>query len=568
MKKFILPVLLFLMFIPFYVNAETCDTDKITISSITMENKSDNVEELEAATVSGKNINLNLFMSNVGDTIKYKITIKNDSNEDYLFDKNSFNIESDYINYSLESSNNSNIVKKKSSKTMYLNIQYRNEVPSELLESGSYNDNKNMKVILSTGDIIKNPKTGVHFYALFLIIILIVSTLLYMFLKKKKYVKYMILLIGTAIILPVSVYALCKCEIIVSSNITIGNEIPCHYNGNLIQGAEYVYGQYTYRYMQKREYVEVEPGSFGLGWVNSDQDGWAVILTDLDSTAPVTTNICRSINGKNVVNMHGLFSGSQAEAIDLSSFTNLHVTDMAEMFSWTAVKHLDLTHLDTSDVEKMSQMFQSAEAEELDISSFNTSKVTDMLGMFAQAKAITINVSGIDTSKVTDMSYMFQLSEALVLDLSDFNTSKVTNMTTMFANSKATTLNLSSFDTSNVTDFSFMFQSSNVTTLNLGNFNTSKATNMYRMFTYSKATTIDLSNFDTSNVTDTRSMFESSEATTLDLSSFNLSNVQQKEKMFRYCKATIGYARTQEDANILNNGTNKPVALNFVVKGN
>ena len=43
MKKFILPVLLFLMFIPFYVNAETCDTDKITISSITMENKSDNV---------------------------------------------------------------------------------------------------------------------------------------------------------------------------------------------------------------------------------------------------------------------------------------------------------------------------------------------------------------------------------------------------------------------------------------------------------------------------------------------------------------------------------------------
>ena len=38
--------------------------------------------------------------------------------------------------------------------------------------------------------------------------------------------------------------------------------------------------------------------------------------------------------------------------------------------------------------------------------------------------------------------------------------------------------------------------------------------------------------------------------------------------MFRYCKATIGYARTQEDANILNNGTSKPVALNFVVKGN
>jgi hypothetical protein len=34
MKKYILQILLFLMFIPFVVNAETCDTDKITIDNI------------------------------------------------------------------------------------------------------------------------------------------------------------------------------------------------------------------------------------------------------------------------------------------------------------------------------------------------------------------------------------------------------------------------------------------------------------------------------------------------------------------------------------------------------
>ena len=566
MKKFVLLFIMFVLFIPIYVNAETCDNDKITISSITIEEQIGNAIELNEAAVSGKNINLNLFMSDVGDTIKYKITIKNDSNEDYLFDKNSFNIESDYINYSLESSNNSTIVKKKSSKTMYLNIQYRNEVPSELLESGSYNDNKNMKVILSTGDIIKNPKTGVHFYALFLIIILIVSTLIIMLLKKRRFVKFMILIMVITVILPVSVYALCKCEISVSSNITISKDIPCHYNGDLVQGAEYVYGQYTYRYMQKREYVEVEPGTFGLGWVNSDQDGWGVVLTDLDSTAPVTTNICRSINGKNVVSMIGMFSGSQAESIDLSSFTNLHVIDMSLMFSSTDVKHLDLRFLDTSNVENMMHMFESTKAEELDISNFDTSKVKDMSGMFAQTRATSINVSEIDTSKVTDMSYMFSYSEALALDLSSFNTSNVTDMSTMFYGSQATTLNLSSFDTSKVTDMSAMFQSSKATTLNLSNFNTLKVTNMRGMFYNSQATAIDLSNFDTSNVTDTSFMFESSEATTLDLSSFDLSSVQQKEKMFRYCKATIGYARTQEDANILNNGTSKPVALTFVVK--
>ena len=59
MKKLLLPVFLFVMFIPFYVNAETCDTDKITIRSITMESKSDSVEEINEATANGRNINLN-----------------------------------------------------------------------------------------------------------------------------------------------------------------------------------------------------------------------------------------------------------------------------------------------------------------------------------------------------------------------------------------------------------------------------------------------------------------------------------------------------------------------------
>ena len=54
MKKFLLSILLFMMFIPYIVNAETCDTDKITIENIAIESKSDNVEELSQATASGK----------------------------------------------------------------------------------------------------------------------------------------------------------------------------------------------------------------------------------------------------------------------------------------------------------------------------------------------------------------------------------------------------------------------------------------------------------------------------------------------------------------------------------
>ena len=81
MKKFVFIILLLVIFIPFYVNAETCDQNKVSISSISIENKSNKVEEIEEAAVSGKSINLKLSMSNVGDNIKYRITVKNDSDE-------------------------------------------------------------------------------------------------------------------------------------------------------------------------------------------------------------------------------------------------------------------------------------------------------------------------------------------------------------------------------------------------------------------------------------------------------------------------------------------------------
>ena len=227
MKKFILPILLFLMFIPLYVNAETCDSEKITIENIAVESKSDNVEELSQATASGKNINLNLSMSKVGDNIEYKFAVKNDSNEDYELDKTSLNLNSDYINYSFETEDNTNIVKANSSKNVILKVEYKKEVPEDKFKSGLYNDSKTMMVQLSNEntinvpDTFKNPNTGVRSYILILVVILMASGTLYVLLKKKKYNKFMVLVIGSMIIIPVSVYALCKCEINIESNVTI-----------------------------------------------------------------------------------------------------------------------------------------------------------------------------------------------------------------------------------------------------------------------------------------------------------------------------------------------------------
>ena len=52
--------------------------------------------------------------------------------------------------YIFETEDNSNIIKAKSSKVVYLNVKYAKEIPEEEYESGSFNDDKTMTLSLST----------------------------------------------------------------------------------------------------------------------------------------------------------------------------------------------------------------------------------------------------------------------------------------------------------------------------------------------------------------------------------------------------------------------------------
>ena len=300
--------------------------------------------------------------------------------------------------------------------------------------------------------------------------------------------------------------------------------IYCTFDGELTQGAEYVNGQYTYRYKQQ--------GDYSSGWQDITSDGWGVQLTDKDSTDAVTSKVCTYINNKPIVSMTKMFNGSQATSIDLSNFNTSNVTNMKSMFDGTKATTIDVSKFDTSNVINMSYMFNGSQATTLDLSNFDTSNVTNMIWIFSNSQAATIDVSNFDTSNVINMSYMFNGSQAATLDLSNFDTSNVTSMQSMFMNSQATTLDLSNFDTSNVTDMSYMFYKIQVTTLDVSNFDTSNVVNMSKMFSWSQATTLDLSNFDTSNVTDMSEMFYINQATILDLSSFDTSKVTDMHYMF------------------------------------
>ncbi len=311
----------------------------------------------------------------------------------------------------------------------------------------------------------------------------------------------------------------------------------CTFDGDMVQGAEYVNGQYTYRYKQQGGIYNIK-----FRWSNMSTDGWGVALTDQKSTDPVTSQVCTYINNKPVVSTSCMFYQTKATSINLEN-------------------------INTSNIINMGGMFYESKAKEIKgLNNFDTSNVTNMNGMFRSSPATSLDLSSFDTNNVKNMGAMFFGSRATSLDLSKFNTSKVTDMGYMFYTSKATSLDVSNFDTSNVTDMSSMFYDCVVPTLDLRNFNTSKVTNMHHMFYANKASSLNLTSFDTRNVTDMGGMFSSSKVTSLDLSSFDISSSTNITDIFRGAQVKTGYAKNDTIATLLNNSSYKPSGLVFKVK--
>ena len=164
MNKKMMLVLLLSLITPLIVKAETCEPEKVTIQSVEINTKTDNVTEKSSPVFKNRDLNLDLKMIEVGDSIEYKMIVKNDSNEDYELDKTSLNTSSDYIEYTFDMKDNDKIIKAGETKEVYLRVQYKNEVSPDSFTNGIYHDNKNLMVNLETEEtnpitnIISNPK--------------------------------------------------------------------------------------------------------------------------------------------------------------------------------------------------------------------------------------------------------------------------------------------------------------------------------------------------------------------------------------------------------------------------
>ena len=235
------------------------------------------------------------------------------------------------------------------------------------------------------------------------------------------------------------------------------NTYFCKTNDTLTQGLKYVNGQYTYAYMQYKQYVQ-QNGGIAI-WHNSTDLGWGVTLTDSNSTENVTSKVCTYVNNLPIIASSYMFFKSKTQSIDLSNFNTSKITNMAGMFWFSEATTLDLSNFDTSNVTDMTSMFAASQVRTLDLSNFDTSNVTLMYDMFHSNNIEKLDLSSFDTSKVTNMGSMFNDIKIATLDLSNFDTRNVTNMNAMFnqaANLKTIYVS-DKFTTANVTSSSNMF---------------------------------------------------------------------------------------------------------------
>ena len=311
-----------------------------------------------------------------------------------------------------------------------------------------------------------------------------------------------------------------------------GKIIPvnnCTFDGAMVQGAEYVNGQYTYRY--KQHYKVIWSTEEDGNWENIEDDGWGVILTDKNTTVPTTTRICTSINNKPIISMQGMFKNSNTTSIDISSF-------------------------DTSNVKEFTGMFYNCKnlSHPLDLSNFDTSKGIDFQAMvlcYTQQSIILDNWDFASLGSSSGALGGFFTSSTSLKTISARNWKNVPPSFThgffrgLSGGSSIETIDVTGWDLHRTTDITGIFASGG----GLKNI-------------------IGLDTWDTSNITNMNSVFQScNKLTSIDLSSWNLTNVTDVTNFVHGCTSiSTAYVKTQNDANKLNNSSNKPDNITFVVK--
>ena len=506
MKKKILVLLFALLWIPFVVFADgetnttttnntttnnsqaaatTCQSDKVTVEKIIFKEKTGNAKELSYATVNQNKITLNLEMGSVGDQIVYEITVKNDANEDFEFDGKNLGINGDYIAYTLASSDNSNIIKKGTSKVFRLTVKYKAEVPTTLLSGGSYTETKDIVYVVSDElTPASNPKTGDSRGIFTLICFIVGFGFIYLIINKSRYSKMLVLLLALTVI-PLTIYAICRCEITLNSKVVITPVATTPEGGTGGEGGETPDPGTGGGNTEPTE-INAPGGTLGVDPDNTSKVFGRFNIDKSKIEEVVITNYAAPAQGVNVV-----YPG-----YDVVSEANIP-TYLAGKVPTGATNVNDASAAGDGTVLLFTIDSDGDNKLELHVIAYGSIKLpANSSNVFRNFTAAT-SISGLeflDTSEVTNMQYFFA------------NCHSVTD------------LMLISFDTTNVTDVSHMFD------------------NCYALrtiYSTTMATTVQASNGTIAIVA---------------VPAFNTENIEHSDDMFNNCNNLVGENGTTYDS--------------------
>ena len=155
MKKTI--KLLFLLFV-ILININVYAKSDVYIESVDLIDDSiiGDVEILEDSSFEDMSLKFNIRFYEINSSVKYKLVVKNNSDKNYTMSDNIIdNNDNSYIKY-YYSYDNGKTIKANSSKTFYITIKYDEMVPNNLLDNGTYINNKSVNVNLINNS---NPET-------------------------------------------------------------------------------------------------------------------------------------------------------------------------------------------------------------------------------------------------------------------------------------------------------------------------------------------------------------------------------------------------------------------------
>ena len=214
----LLLIFLTFIFMPCFIYAQSCDPSKITIESVEL---IDNIEEYhepsDPPTIEDNTIKLNINFNEVGQSVKFKVVITNNSEDDFELSIDSDN--SSYIKYELIDTQS--IIPTNSSSEFYIKATYLNEIPEQEFENNGFNKINTVKMNFKFEDELVNPKTGNINYIKIILFIICVAIAAFVYLKNKQQVYFVFILFAFLLLVPTNVNSLCQICINIESNVNI-----------------------------------------------------------------------------------------------------------------------------------------------------------------------------------------------------------------------------------------------------------------------------------------------------------------------------------------------------------